>query len=64
MRAFLWSIDMQARDDSNEFQVALVDLAVALDEWKSAGADVLTVVGAIQQFVFAINASERAALES
>ena len=38
---------------NDEFSKALCDLAVALDDWKNAGADSLTVVSAIQKFVYA-----------
>ena len=30
----------------------LMDIANALDEWKNAGGDSLTVAGAIQRFVY------------
>lgn len=51
-------VAQQAADD---FSSALVELTLALDEWKNAGADVLTVTGAIQRFVHAITACQRIA---
>lgn len=36
------------------YQEALINLANSLEEWKSAGGDVLQVVGAIQQLYFAL----------
>lgn len=39
------------RETNDRFASALVDLANTLDEWKDAGGDSLTVVGAIQKFV-------------
>lgn len=35
----------------DRFAAALVNLANALEEWKNAGTDVLSVVGAIQEFI-------------
>ena len=39
------------RETNDRFASALVNLANALDEWKDAGGDSLTVVGAIQEFI-------------
>ena len=39
------------RETNDRFASALVGLANALDEWKDAGGDSLTVVGAIQEFI-------------
>jgi hypothetical protein len=41
------------------FAECIVDLTNALDEWKNAGADSLSVVGAIQRLVYAINNQEK-----
>lgn len=50
-----------AQEARDEYAAALIGLAVELEEWKSAGADGLKLVGAIQRFIHAIGAQREIA---